>query len=309
MKRVLTAVVLIAIVLVVTLKAPTFLFTFFLGIAALAALREYLGLLVKQGLVPLRAFSYVLFFLWFGFLVAFFVVSYSRGVIVPDSFGLPLLGGLGLLGIVPLAGSFYLRSADLKSALPSLGSEIFAFIYIALSLSCLSVLHAEAGGWLLLLFLFIVVWSGDIAALYFGKLFGKHKLAPRISPGKTWEGALASLISAVILGWAWIHFTVPIFRSNWVLGGGPVGVLYPKELAASNGTLRPASIFLIIGIAGTVNIASQLGDLFESMIKRAAEVKDSGTLLPGHGGILDRIDALLFAAPLFYLLVLMFLHT
>jgi len=123
-----------------------------------------------------------------------------------------------------------------------------------------------------LVWLIAIVWANDAAAFFVGSRFGRHKLAPRISPGKSWEGTIAGLFVAGILGGA--------FASAF--GMSPAGGI-------------------IFGIV--VSIASQAGDLYESTLKRTAGVKDSGSVLPGHGGVLDRFDGLLFAAPLGYVLM------
>jgi phosphatidate cytidylyltransferase len=120
-----------------------------------------------------------------------------------------------------------------------------------------------------LLWFFVIVWAGDIAAYFVGLLFGRHKLAPHVSPGKSWEGAAAGLGAGGIAG----LLAAPTFG-----------------LAGSGG--------LALGIV--TSVAAQIGDLFESALKRRAGVKDSGVLLPGHGGVLDRFDAVLFAAPVAY---------
>jgi phosphatidate cytidylyltransferase len=133
----------------------------------------------------------------------------------------------------------------------------------------------------------VCVWCGDIAALYVGRTFGKHKLAPRLSPGKTLEGSVASILGSV-------------------LAAGLV-ILASDALTAYGNMLLHISqpVWQSLLLAAILNIAAQLGDLLESAIKRGAGVKDSGTMLPGHGGILDRIDALLLAAPvLWYVLLL-----
>jgi len=166
-------------------------------------------------------------------------------------------------------------------------AAIFSLIYIGFTLISLPALHGQADGPSLVAFLMCAVWAGDSLALYTGKFFGKHKLAPTISPKKTWEGAagsvLGSLIATGILLWL-----------ASVLQAHDVAVLvYPEE-----------SWFWLL-LAVVVNVAAQVGDLVESALKRSVGVKDSGNLLPGHGGILDRIDALLLAAPvLWYALVL-----
>jgi len=145
-------------------------------------------------------------------------------------------------------------------------------LYIGGAWFCAYKLRAISPHWLM--FAFILCWAGDTAALYVGKTFGKRKLAPKISPAKTWEGAIASVIGGVLVGAIYVHFLIA---------------------AASLTTV------LIAGIAG--NIAGQIGDLVESAYKRSVGVKDSGSSLPGHGGWLDRIDSSLLAIPVVYALV------
>ncbi len=161
------------------------------------------------------------------------------------------------------------------------------------TLGVLVVLQPVANGALYLLFLMLLVWCGDISAYYVGRAMGKHKLAPRISPGKTWEGAAGSVLGAVALGLLLFHFIGPIangFRGIHLLQSPVVGDEVKPSFAL-------APVWLVVSFAVCVNVAAQLGDLVESALKRGAGVKDSGTLLPGHGGVLDRIDALLFALP------------
>ncbi|HWB98977.1 MAG TPA: phosphatidate cytidylyltransferase, partial [Bryobacteraceae bacterium] len=117
-------------------------------------------------------------------------------------------------------------------------------------------------------------WIGDAGAYYVGRRLGRHKLAPRISPGKSWEGAIASVAVSVLFG-----------------------VFYLARFLPS----VPAAA--AIAISAVANIAGQLGDLAESAIKRGAGVKDSGTILPGHGGFLDRVDSTLFVLPVVYLYI------
>jgi phosphatidate cytidylyltransferase len=123
---------------------------------------------------------------------------------------------------------------------------------------------------------------GDVAALYIGKAWGRHKLAPRISPNKTWEGAVGSLAGSVLMA-----------ASLW----GLAELLEQWDSAVLS---YPGEIWYWVSLAVVVNIAAQVGDLAESALKRSAGVKDSGSLLPGHGGVLDRIDALLLAAPVLW---------
>ncbi len=180
------------------------------------------------------------------------------------------LGGL-ILGVV---STFWWGKNKRKN-----GSLVVVsgFWYVT-PLYCLYALHALPGlqkGWYFAtpaLLAIVPLWGGDTAAIFVGKAFGKHQMAPAISPKKTWEGAIANLLACVIVA-------VPL--GMWI------GYSWPISLACG-------AVKVSAGIFG------QLGDLFESYVKRQAGVKDSGTLLPGHGGLLDRIDSILFTAPLVF---------
>jgi phosphatidate cytidylyltransferase len=306
-KRVLTAVVLIPIVILALFKAPLWLFTVLVFGMALLAAQEYLGIVSKQGFRPFKATSYVLLALSFciSYLVAnlasqpsppgYFGIGYSAGVIL-------LVGGLPAVTV--LAPLIYLlmslRREPLSHALPDSAVSYMLLPYVGFTLGVLPLLQSGIRA-LFLLFLMILVWCGDIAAYYVGRSIGKHKLAPRVSPGKSWEGSIASVLGAVVVGLLLFRFIVPIADTLRRL----------HLLASQNSYAQPmttdAPIWLIALFAISVNVSAQLGDLVESALKRGAGVKDSGTLLPGHGGVLDRIDALLFALPvgfIFYLAVL-----
>jgi phosphatidate cytidylyltransferase len=136
----------------------------------------------------------------------------------------------------------------------------------------------SAGGILLLLPL-LLTWASDIGAYFVGRAFGKRKLIPRVSPGKTVAGAIGALASSMLVSWIYSHFVMR-----------PVSHLDFTTLGA-----------LAFGLV--VSVAAQIGDLVESLLKREAGVKDSSHLLPGHGGILDRFDSLLFVLPVSYLLL------
>ncbi len=125
----------------------------------------------------------------------------------------------------------------------------------------------------LLFFALALNWVGDTAAFYFGRKFGKHKLAPTVSPGKSWEGALASVVGSVVFGLAYLENALP-----------------------------QTPLLLIVAMAVLGNIGGQFGDLAESAMKRGAGMKDSSNLLPGHGGVLDRLDSSMFAVPIVYAL-------
>jgi phosphatidate cytidylyltransferase len=303
-KRVLTAVILIPIVVIALFKAPLWLFTLLVFGVALLAAHEYFGIVKAQGFKPFAAVTYVLFALSFGTL---FALAYFASLDYVDGAGglavifmLGLLGGLGLFtliaALVLLLGG--LGRDPLSSALPDAAVTFMALPYIAFTLGVLVVLRAPSNGALYVLYLMLLVWCGDIAAYYVGRAIGKHKLAPRISPGKSWEGAIASVLGAVVVGLLLLHFLPNIQHAFYYLHlSTPPGGWTTKLVAGPLQRPATAPLWLVALFAVVVNVAAQLGDLVESALKRGAGVKDSGTLLPGHGGVLDRIDALLFALP------------
>ena len=180
------------------------------------------------------------------------------------------LGMFAALLIIP--ASYVVTNKSLEDSLPSSAIAVLATTYVGMLGGSLIRLHNDfAEGYKLVFFLLLVVWLGDSGAYYVGKQFGKHKLSPRISPKKTVEGLVGG-ISASIIAALVIHFT-----------------------------FFPAFPLLHAIIAGVIlSVAGVIGDLAESMWKRSAAVKDSGKLLPGHGGFLDRFDSILFTAPILY---------
>jgi len=159
-----------------------------------------------------------------------------------------------------------MRAADLSRALPRAGLLALGVAYAFGCWRCAIHLHDRSPHWLM--YALLVSWAGDIGAYYVGRAFGEHQLAERISPKKSWEGAIASVITSVLLAGGYLVY---------------VG--------------RAAGIPEAIGLTIVANIAGQVGDLAESSMKRGAGVKDSGALLPGHGGFLDRVDSTLFVLP------------
>ncbi len=190
-----------------------------------------------------------------------------QGIAYRDGTGTGVEGALfALIGVLCLAS---------RLRILALFGPVF---YLCGPFIAILVLHRSAPGaglWCLspALMALVPVWAGDIAAIFAGKAFGKHLLAPKISPKKTVEGSVASLLAAILAAW---------------LLGRLLGLPDARSLGA--------------GVA--VGSLGQAGDLFESWLKRRARVKDSGTLLPGHGGVLDRIDSVLFAAPAVALVLL-----
>jgi phosphatidate cytidylyltransferase len=185
-----------------------------------------------------------------------------------------------------------MRRAQLREALPAAAISTTAFAYIALPLGFLVQLRQQWAGAFYLFYLLLIVWAGDIFAYFVGRLLGRHRMSPRISPKKTWEGAAASIAASVLVGCLIFDHARQI--SQFFL---QLHLIQPRDgmFTQQNPPLLPAIL-----LSAVINIAAQLGDLVESLIKRGAEVKDSGALLPGHGGMLDRIDALLFAAPVLW---------
>jgi phosphatidate cytidylyltransferase len=180
------------------------------------------------------------------------------------------IGVFAALLLIP--ASYVFSRKPLEDSLPSSAVAVLATTYVGmLTGSLIRLRHDFPEGWKLVFFLLLVVWLGDSGAYYVGKKFGKHKLSPRISPKKTIEGLAGGMTTSIIAAIV-IHFT--FFRS------------FPLHHAIIAGVL--------LSFAGVV------GDLAESMWKRSADVKDSGTLLPGHGGFLDRFDSILFTAPILY---------
>jgi phosphatidate cytidylyltransferase len=181
---------------------------------------------------------------------------------------------------------------DMSTAYPAAAASSFAFGYIALPLALLVQLRQQYAGAFLLLYVLLVVWAGDIFAYFVGRSLGRHLMAPRISPKKTWEGAAASLVASVAVGVTLFWYAAPLCTA--LLGWGLI-----ERRDGIFALERPALVPIFL-LTALLNVAAQLGDLVESLIKRGAGVKDSGTILPGHGGMLDRIDALLFAAPVLW---------
>jgi len=153
-------------------------------------------------------------------------------------------------------------------------------------------LRQQWAGAFYILYLLLVVWAGDIFAYFVGKSIGRHLMAPRISPKKTWEGAIASIVASVGVGCLLFRYALPV--SSALLRAGLI-----EKRDGIFGLEQPAMGPIVV-LTIVINVAAQLGDLVESLIKRGAGVKDSGALLPGHGGMLDRIDALLFATPVLW---------
>lgn len=297
MKRSLTALVLIPLVLALLFYAPNWLFACVIGVVALLAADEFLRLADGYGIQAFRKTTLLFIALFFAGLalrdfhwkIGWFsdteILMYSIVILV-----FPLL-------LLVLA----MARTDLRTSLPGAAFSYLAIPYIALTLRLLvNTRRLTFGthlpfGTVLLLYFLVLVWCGDIFAYYVGRSLGRHALAPRISPKKTWEGAVASFLGAIAIGLLLFKYVDQI-----VTGLMHAGLLHAGSVLQESAHLQPPPLFNAILFSALINLTAQLGDLVESMMKRGAGVKDSGSLLPGHGGILDRIDAMLLAAPVLW---------
>ncbi|WP_157530858.1 phosphatidate cytidylyltransferase [Hymenobacter norwichensis] len=196
-----------------------------------------------------------------------------------DVSGLFLIGCIFLLPTLLILREMYAWPRDNQNLSPfaNVGVALLGLLYVSLPMSLLSVVAFNAQGYdyRRIFALLLLVWSSDIGAYAAGKTFGKNKLAPKISPGKTWEGAIGGFLLTLAMGWA-------------------LGYLLPE-----------LSVTYRLVVAAVVAVFGPLGDLAESMLKRSVGVKDSGRIMPGHGGLLDRFDAFLFILPVLALLQLL----
>lgn len=183
---------------------------------------------------------------------------------------------ISVIVFAALVGFLFLKT-NLQEALTGVSVLVFGVLYVAWTLGHLISLRAFFNGQNLIFFILIITYGVDTGAYYAGRLFGQKKLSPEVSPGKTVEGAIGGVIAAV--GAA--------FLARW---------LFLKEL--------PVESTILMGLI--FGVISQLGDLSESLLKRSAGVKDSGSIIPGHGGMLDRVDSLIFTIPAFYYYILYF---
>jgi phosphatidate cytidylyltransferase len=284
-KRVATAVVLIPLVLLLVLKAPLYVLAIVAGAVALLAIAEFLKLATHYAVQPLGPATYAFVALFFVFVI---VASTNRTPLVETTamlYGIALAAALAPFVFLTVA----MRRANLTSGYPAAAASAFTFVYIAIPMALLVAIRQQPAGAIWTIYTLLVVWAGDIFAYFVGKSLGRHRMSPEISPNKTWEGALASVLASVIVGTLWIQHAPGI--SSALLR---VGLMDRRDGMFG---LEQPPLWPIILLSAVVNIAAQLGDLVESLIKRGAGVKDSGTILPGHGGMLDRIDAMLFAVP------------
>lgn len=275
--------------MLLVLRAPVPVLAVVAAAVALITVQEFLKLTESYGVQPMRLPTYIFVGLLFLLLAA------SAAEDTPQLSALKFVVGMGFA--CALASFLFLtiamRRAQMSSAYPAAAASVFAFAYIALPMAMLVELRQQVAGAFWVLYLLLIVWAGDIFAYFVGRSLGRHLMAPRISPKKTWEGAAASVAASLLVGSLLFTYALPI--SSFLLR---VGLITRRDGLFG---LEKPEVLPIVLLTIAVNIAAQLGDLVESLIKRGAGVKDSGTILPGHGGMLDRIDALLFAVPVLWL--------
>ncbi|HET7452257.1 MAG TPA: phosphatidate cytidylyltransferase [Thermoanaerobaculia bacterium] len=263
-QRELSAAVAIPAVLAILWFAPPRAFGALVALVGLATLAEFYRLAEKSG-IPVPK--------WIALAVAAAILA-ATVVPAPSPSGLTVAGGIfaaaAIFATALMLSGIPLAQALAGTAATSLGLPLVVFPCCALIWLDRANLPGSGGhfGPRLILYLFVTIWGCDSFAYYVGKNFGRRRLAPEISPKKTIEGSIGGFAGSVLVA------------------VGAAAVLLPE--------FRSAEAAIVGGLAST---AGQLGDLVESMFKRGAGVKDSGVFLPGHGGFYDRVDSLLFAAP------------
>lgn len=273
MQRVLTAIVLLLVLLGALLASTPWPLIILLLAMAGCAMWEWLRLSLSPGWkasapwVAIFATLVMAWLVWTWMPTPSAVASGSRLI---HPWVMPVVMLMWLLLALPQV----LIGDTAQRRLPALMS-VFGVLAVVAAWAALVLLYVEFGAWCLVSMM-ALIWFADIAAYFTGKALGKRKLAPKVSPGKTWEGAIGGVVAAAI--WTLVTVKIP----------GSFGAVLAEQW----------SMPLVFGLALLLAAISIVGDLFESLLKRRAGVKDSSNLLPGHGGVYDRIDALLPVAPL-----------
>lgn len=255
-QRILTALILIPLALAILFLLPISSFRFFTAFIALAGAWEWCNLMgVKRTA-------------WRLFYCALLAVLFYAASFIVDFYLLATaffwwLTALILVLLYPYGSGIWGKSILLRS--------LMGIVVLVPCWAAINIIRAQDDGVYALLFLFVLIWGADSAAYFVGKKWGKHKLAPQVSPGKSWQGFIGALLFSLLIALLalWLSKT-PALLWPWAIGLSLLTVAF-----------------------------SVVGDLFESMLKRQVGLKDSSRLLPGHGGLLDRIDSLTAAAPIF----------
>ncbi|WP_299976378.1 phosphatidate cytidylyltransferase [Desulfobacula sp.] len=260
-KRWITSLILAPILLWILIKGSTLLFAVLVSVVAIFAIREYLRIIFQNDEGSISN--------------TIKIISYtvSMTLIISACLGswevLFLILAMNLLALSIFVLS---RFAGNHAIFDIIAKQVLGIVYIPVSLSLLVFIKEFDGGTFWIIWLLIVVFANDTGAFYTGTFFGKRALAPNISPNKTIEGSLGGVAASMVIGFIFCR-------------------LFFNDLSLA---------FLTIPASFLLSIAGQIGDLFESAMKRSSNIKDSGRILPGHGGMLDRIDGLLLAIPVLY---------
>jgi phosphatidate cytidylyltransferase len=270
--RILTACILIPLVVALVWWGPAWLLAVAAATVALLALLEFLHLGERVGLRAFRKWTLLC-------AAGLFYAQYSQGLTATYPFGHGVsivdVHAVGAVSVEVVLLIFIFGAAcivlamkrPLSESLPAISIGSAGLLFVVLPFSYLVRLdEMSQTGRALILFTLVLIWAGDTFAYFTGKAVGRFPLAPALSPKKTWEGAIANLVGSILVA---------------------VGFSYWLQI----------DLWMLVAIASFANVAGQMGDLLESAYKRAANVKDSGALLPGHGGMLDRIDSLILASP------------
>jgi phosphatidate cytidylyltransferase len=271
--RILTALVLIPMVVALVWWGPAWILAAVAALIAIVALLEFFDLGERMAMRPFRKWTIVC-------AAGLFYSQYSLGLVethsLAEGYSIVRSAAGGVLSIEAVLLVFVFGAVvtglttrwALHEVLPAMAISSAGLLFVALPFSYLvRINEINLVGRKLVLFTLCLVWAGDILAYLVGKGLGRVPMAPALSPKKTWEGALGNLLASLLVG---------VFFAKW---------------------LQVDAIQMLV-IAGLANVAGQMGDLIESAWKRGAVVKDSSNLLPGHGGVLDRIDSLILASPI-----------
>jgi len=256
LQRWITGLILGPSLILLVVFSPPWLFLLFIILVIFLSLREFFALILPEVSPGEKGAGFIL-----GFLLAGSLSSRE-----PSCFLFTILLAFFFISIRSLS-----RPEEFSARVEKVSKQLLGFFYLPFLLSHFVLMRNLERGRLWVLFTLVTVYFGDTLAFYVGRAWGKRKMAPQISPGKTVEGGLGAMAGSV--AGAWVSKLI----------------FFPSI---------PVLHVLILGAA--VGVIGQLGDLWESLLKRSARVKDSGGMIPGHGGLLDRIDSLLFAAPLVY---------
>lgn len=273
--RVLVATVAIPIIITVTLLGSNYFFALTTLILILS-LSEFYDLASKKGIVPSKIFGLT-------------AAGVLNGLVYSSGLGTAEIFLLMIIGITLLSELFKARTDKVEGVFESAGVTLLGIFYVGVSGSILtairerilieSILPTYLDGGILVAVLFATIWICDSAAYFAGKAIGRHKMSRLISPNKTWEGAIAGFIFAIL-----------------------------SALAAKYLAMKYLPLTTAMGIGAIIGTIGQAGDFVESLFKRDAGQKDSSQLIPGHGGVFDRFDSLLFSAPFVYLWLLLISH-